>query len=336
MGLIVISSISVLIFCGIAVLNFFFTLPVNISATVSPGLWASCPVLIVSIYKYYIASKSNNAVFGLANKAISVANEEIKKIRREQNITLDFRIDLIKKRVFVTSTHVFYYENEDAEEITISSDFRGFEPDESSLYEKWKPRASSRTLNEDFIKDITSDKLRFHFKKIDNGAIAGKVLEWDKSLEKVTDGEINCMDIEIQDALVDLHRMTRVKKNKLYYRSKAKLTKEKTRFEFVIHRKYGLDDRLVWSIQELSDAGLEITIKFDENLMQEKNKFFFVLNHPLANKILKSPNNEYRIDEYGRLLGNDKDTPNKTTLAINQIILPYQSFEISWAIIKVV
>ena len=103
---------------------------------------------------------------------------------------------------------------------------------------------------------------------------------------------------------------------------------EKRDLKFKIHSEYEQTDRLIWAFQEISN-----NVKVIINLMYGKiedldNKFLLTISHPLEEDILRrNPN----IRENGEIIFNG-EMKRKGDFILDETLLPYQGFEISWDI----
>ena len=313
-------------------------------AVMIPGLGAS--VFAGALINHLWYKRLDETVFDLANKSLKHAGNRIEKIRWYQKILLEIteknETENGRKYIIINSTHSFAYKEKKYGDMYISSDFRGSRNEKVPISQRW--------INEEITaKEFAEEVLRvlpiFHYTKISNSA-KNELLLWEDTCKKIeglvekrekTKGGIkiifksdvfkdngSCVNPKVEKELENLAILLNTSKNKLVYESKFTVSPGQTaNFEFGVHRQYELQDRLVWSLQEFSND-LEIQIKVDKKLSPES--FFFVLNHPLADVIMSHGNN-------GRYVAKNCSLRGETaTIQIDEIILPYQSFEISWEI----
>jgi hypothetical protein len=102
--------------------------------------------------------------------------------------------------------------------------------------------------------------------------------------------------------------------NKYYLTQGDKQDKiDKNKFEFVSYDYYRLLDRLIWTVQDLSD-GFTVQIKNKTNI---QNPFKIKINH-------------HKEKEIQSLMEKKEDTLGEIYIEFNSHILPYQGFEIMW------
>jgi hypothetical protein len=143
------------------------------------------------------------------------------------------------------------------------------------------------------------------------------------------DGEENPLkwDAVSKNIVEDRKRLYCLKNGKLYLKLNSAYPNgdEHQTFKFVICNKYNLSDRLFWSFQEMSSGKVTIKIVTDKTIKNEK--FYIRVNHHCTERIIKTHNeiSPTKIDtKTGLICGKE------ITLVINENILPYQSFELTW------
>ena len=292
--------------------------------------------------------KENETIFDLAKESLKHAGNCIEKIRRDQKILLEIAVkneaENGRKEIIINSTHSFAYNEKKYGDIYISSDFRDLRNGTVPISQQW---IDKKITDKKFVDEMLRVPPNFRYTKISNSAknelllwedIHEKIMEFVVEKQEKTDEGIknifkpdafkddgSCDNRKVEKELENLKTLLRMSKNKLVYESKFMVSPGQIAgFEFGIHRQYELQDRLVWSLQEFSDD-LEIQININENLPSKS--FFFALNHPLADAIMSHGDNCTYVDNQNCSLRR-----NKATIRIDEIILPYQSFEISWEI----
>jgi len=102
---------------------------------------------------------------------------------------------------------------------------------------------------------------------------------------------------------------------------------ESMHIRYEIENFYDLNDRLIWSFQEISDGAV---IALSSNDDAQKGTYFITLLHPEAEDIRKKHKNYFDKKQGNIKMAQSEEIPIE--IKISNIILPYQGFEIAWKV----
>lgn len=116
------------------------------------------------------------------------------------------------------------------------------------------------------------------------------------------------------------------------------LPNETKHIHYDINNVYSMNDRLIWSFQEISDGAV---IAFDVEKMANSDavvgQYFLTILHPEAEEIKERNLKNNFLNENGELCFNTRATDGNLApfeIKINNMILPYQGFEIKWRFLE--
>lgn len=112
---------------------------------------------------------------------------------------------------------------------------------------------------------------------------------------------------------------------------------ESEHISYDIESIYSINDRLIWSFQEISEGAV---ISFDlENMSTNntlKGKYFLTILHPEADEIKNKNIENGFLDKNGELhfdnnqISDERNSFEPFEIRICDVILPYQGFEVKW------
>ena len=140
--------------------------------------------------------------------------------------------------------------------------------------------------------------------------------------ERIIVDHVPLSDYKLREYLVTKH-------HKQYFELKTVIQKRKEmQFEYHTYGLFQMKDRLIWTIQELSENfHIEVTNKtgysigeFDTNKNENNNEIIFKINHHHENLISQD-----------KIICSKDDKGNDIyNISFDSEILPYQGFEMSW------
>jgi len=123
----------------------------------------------------------------------------------------------------------------------------------------------------------------------------------------------------------DRERLCFFKYGRLYFSHQIKippLHDNPAKYSFIIHADYQLNDRLIWTFQEVSENA---KIRIERKGICQNMPFHLNIDHPLESLILEKDNKSLQIDQK-----TGKINQNDFIINIERSILPSQGFAISW------
>ena len=233
------------------------------------------------------------------------------RIRYNQEITLSFRRE--QNNVIVESVHEFSYKGKMTGDISIFSDFRGLSAGKSALQDI--------ADNDVLLSKLTEEWPEFRFLYISDNE---KKHSWDNAVDDLNKIVSNAESApSIEKVAEEFRGLIRLKNNKLFYGNENIIHSQDRKLKFRIHGTYSMNDRLVWCIQDISE-NFGITINIDPLSGLKSEDFRFTINHPQEEQIICS------LD--GKIMTCGTLKFPSTHLLISHVVLPYQSFEISWKV----
>lgn len=253
-----------------------------IQVLMSIGAGLISAVLINILYEI----RSQNPVLKMIMDASRESWNTINKIRDDQSVNIKFS----KKndKLIAKITHEFQYigitRQSYKAEIAIFSDFRGEAPKKEELN------------NANYYP-------AFYFEKI----------------------SLNNLPVKKWNQISDRGDLCNVINGRIFYSQDIDMPSkggQSKKLKFEIHNTYDINDKLVWTFQELSEDAV-INIEIDNSF--KELDFFLRLNHPLAKDIIQKNIQSVAIDsKTGKL------TEDNISLRIHEKILPFQGFEMHW------
>jgi hypothetical protein len=257
-----------------------------------------------ALINFLLDKRLNDPVTLNVLAALKEVSGKIDRVRYDQTVSLTFTIKYEKitdengdekkvpAKVFVTTVHKFHYRN-------------------TSFLAKKYPLSIFSDFRCEGDGDV--NKYDFHFKEIFRSRDSKSDI-----VDELTRKWVNCTTDAEKKELSDREN------NKLIWKDEFKIVPQGEReLSFHIHGEYALNDRLIWSFQEVSDVSADVKLTVNIDSATSPKDYRIKFNHPNEVEILgQNPD----IDNEGRL-----QKPSSDVL-LSYVILPYQGFELIWGI----